>query len=141
MIVVLLRIRIIFIITIVIIVVIIIVVVVITNVDVVVAIVIVVVVIIAVAIIQIEEQSGYTTISSIQLQQQRESAIDVEKALDNLKKVTQSSIVMYCQLHCTLYEPIWISEPTVNTDSEDIDMRLRVNVCGLHRIPINEFSK
>lgn len=92
--------------------------------------------------IQIEEESGFTTVNTTQLQQSRDrSANDAEKALDHLKKTIESAIVMYCQLHCTSYEPVWISQPIVITDTEDSDMRLRINVCGLHRIPQNEFTK
>lgn len=55
---------------------------------------------------------------------------------------------MYCQYHLCNYEPEWLSTdnrsqptsatPTSTTDSE---MKFRVNVCGLHRLPVQEFLK
>ena len=74
----------------------------------------------------------------------QKTADDVVGSLDLLKKAVESTVVMYCQMHHCPYEPVWVSkgeESHENDGDLDSDMKWRVKVCGLHRLPTTEASK
>ena len=89
-------------------------------------------------------ETDWSNASATQLKEmQVQSAADVKHALGLLREGINTSLLLYCQmLHCD-YEPVWVDKriELVEGNLTDSEMKLRVQVCGLHRIPVQEMCR
>ena len=85
----------------------------------------------------------WTSITPTQLQQQEENASqDVIHALTVLLSAVQTTVETYCRVTHTEYEPVWIKlRETNNVEIVDLEQKLRVRMCALHRVPTQELCK
>lgn len=87
----------------------------------------------------------WTSITPTQLQQQDENASqDVIHALTVLLSAVQTTVETYCRVTHTEYEPVWIKlkeSTSNNVQMVDLEQKLRVRMCALHRVPTQELCK
>lgn len=91
--------------------------------------------------IAVDVETDWSNVSTTQLKEmQVESATDVKHALGLLREGINTALLLYCQmLHCD-YEPVGLDKriELVEGNLMDSGLKLRVQVCGLHRIPVQE---
>ena len=89
-------------------------------------------------------ENDWSNVSATQLKEmQVQSATDVIHALGLLREGINTSLLLYCQmLHCD-YEPVGVDKrmELVEGNLMDSALKLRVQVCGLHRIPVQEMCR
>ena len=87
----------------------------------------------------------WANINPIQQQQQQENASqDVIYALKVLQLAVQTTVETYCRITHAEYEPVWIKlRETLsnNVQMVDLEQKLRVRTCALHRVPTQELCK
>ena len=87
----------------------------------------------------------WNSITPIPQQQQHENVSqDVIYALKVLKSAVQTTVETYCRITHAEYEPVWIKlreAMSNNGEMVDLEQKLRVRMCALHRVPTQELCK
>ena len=90
---------------------------------------------------------GWSRISTCDLKkQQKDTVQDITQSLDLLLASVRTTVETYCVTMETPFEPVWIEDGAsvggvARGSVGDSELKLRVKVCALHRIPAQELCQ
>ncbi|XP_011404735.1 PREDICTED: phosphatidylinositol 4-phosphate 3-kinase C2 domain-containing subunit beta-like [Amphimedon queenslandica] len=96
-------------------------------------------------------EDGWSRINTSDLKkQQKDTVQDITQSLDLLLAAVRTTVETYCVTMETPFEPVWIEDGSSVGDVSggvaragvvDSELKLRVKVCALHRIPAQELCQ
>ena len=92
---------------------------------------------------------GWSRISTSDLKkQQKDTVQDITQSLDLLLTAVRTTVETYCITMETPFEPVWVEDGATQSVGGvarvglvDSELKLRVKVCALHRIPAQELCQ